>query len=258
MLLAIAVALAPAPVSADAAAMLEAKVIHVDDGDTIDVRVEGRIERVRYIGIDAPEVPHGGVGGERGGEAAARLNVALVGGKRVRLEMDREARDRYGRLLAYVWVGDTMANLEMVRRGYAQTLTIPPNARYEEWFARAEAVAQAARLGLWGDADLAGPTVGGSRRWPGGWRTSRHLLARSPTTDARSGSRCWTCVSRVRVPRDGARRRQRSACRRHALVDDRAGSPVVRPILSRSWAAGPSRRTGATPASCPGCLWEGR
>ncbi len=137
--------------------MHDATVVHVDDGDTIDVQLGDRVERVRYIGMDAPEVPHYGVGGEPGGAEAARLNEALVAGRRVRLEFDCERRDRYGRLLAYVWVGGAMINLEMVRRGYARALTIPPNVRYERWFASAESGARASGLGLWGSGDLEGP-----------------------------------------------------------------------------------------------------
>jgi micrococcal nuclease len=142
----------------------EATVVHVDDGDTIDVWIDGRSERVRYIGIDAPEIAHDGVGGEQGGEAATRLNQALLRGRRVRLEFDRERRDRYGRLLAYVWVGDVMINVEMVRRGYARVLTIPPNVRHARRFARAEAAAQAAHRGLWGEGALDHPTTAPSRR----------------------------------------------------------------------------------------------
>jgi micrococcal nuclease len=133
---------------------LEAIVLHVDDGDTIDVRVDGRVERIRYIGIDAPEVAHEGTSGAQGGEAAARVNRALLGGGHVRLELDQEGRDRYGRLLAYVWTGSTMINLEMVRLGYARALTIPPNVRYARRFARAEASAEQASLGLWGEGAL--------------------------------------------------------------------------------------------------------
>jgi micrococcal nuclease len=128
----------------------EATVVYVDDGDTIDVQIGGHIERVRYIGIDAPEVPHHGQGGTQAGEAAAQLNRTMVDRRRVRLEADVEARDRYGRLLAYVWLGGTMVNLEMVRRGYARALTIPPNLRYARWFIGAEAEARAAGRGLWG------------------------------------------------------------------------------------------------------------
>jgi micrococcal nuclease len=128
-----------------------AVVVHVEDGDTVDVRIGGRAERVRYIGIDAPEIPHHGVGGAPGGAAARRLNEALAAGRQVRLELDQERRDRYGRLLAYVWVGRTMINLEMIRRGYARALSIPPNVRHAAWFARAQAEARAARRGLWAD-----------------------------------------------------------------------------------------------------------
>ena len=133
---------------------LDAIVLHVDDGDTIDVRVDGRIERVRYIGIDAPEVAHEGADGAPGGEAAARVNRSLLRGGRITLELDQEKRDRYGRLLAYVWTGGTMVNLEMVRLGYARALTIPPNVRYARRFARAEAAAKRAQLGLWGEGAL--------------------------------------------------------------------------------------------------------
>lgn len=129
---------------------------YVDDGDTIDVKIGGRLERVRYIGIDAPEVPHHGQGGTPGGEAAAQLNRAMVDRRRVRLETDVEPRDRYGRLLAYVWLGDTMVNLELVRRGYARALTIPPNLRYARWFTGAEAEARAAGRGLWSGGYLEG------------------------------------------------------------------------------------------------------
>ena len=136
----------------------EATVIRVEDGDTIDVRLGDRVERVRYIGMDAPEVPHYGVGGERGAAVAAQLNETLVGSGRVSLEFDRERRDRYGRLLAYVWVGDAMINIEMVRRGYARALTIRPNVRYERWFASAEAEARTSRLGLWASGDREVPS----------------------------------------------------------------------------------------------------
>jgi micrococcal nuclease len=146
-LLLIALAAAGTPA---AAPTQEAAVVYVDDGDTIDVRLGDRVERVRYIGIDAPEIAHDGVGGERGGAAATELNARFVMGRRVGLELDQEIRDRYGRLLAYVWVGPVMVNLEMARQGYARALTIPPNVRYRRLFVRAEAEARAAGRGIWG------------------------------------------------------------------------------------------------------------
>ena len=67
-----------------------------------------------------------------------------MAGKSVRLEFDVQRRDKYGRLLAYVWVADTLVNEELVRRGYAELLTIPPNVRYAERLAEAR---RAARTG---------------------------------------------------------------------------------------------------------------
>src|SRR5262245_30337210 len=103
---------------------LTGTVVHVDDGDTIDVRIAERVERVRYIGVDAPEIAHEPRGrrpgrfGAPGGRDAARLNAALVAHRVVRLELDVKPRDRYGRLLAYVWSDETMINAELLRRGY--------------------------------------------------------------------------------------------------------------------------------------------
>jgi micrococcal nuclease len=67
----------------------------------------------------------------------------------VRLETDVQARDRYGRLLAYVWVGDVMVNAELVRQGYAQVMTVPPNVRHQELFVKLQREAREAGRGLW-------------------------------------------------------------------------------------------------------------
>ncbi len=124
-------------------------VLHVVDGDTIHVQCGARVEKVRYIGIDAPEIHHPIWGEEPGGRAAAALNRRLVGGRHVRLELDVRARDQYGRLLAYVWVGDRMVNAELVRLGYAQVMTVPPNVRHQALFVKLQAEARAAGRGLW-------------------------------------------------------------------------------------------------------------
>ena len=140
-----------------AAASLEATVVHVDDGDTIDVRIGPRTERVRYIGVDAPEIAHEARDGRPfhagtpGGAAAAHVNATLVAGRAVKLELDVEPRDRYGRLLAYVWVGNTMINAELVARGYARAMPIAPNLRYASRFAALESQARTEGLGLWGE-----------------------------------------------------------------------------------------------------------
>jgi micrococcal nuclease len=127
----------------------DGQVVRVVDGDTIRVRIGDHIEKVRYIGVNTPEVHHPTKGEEPGGREATTVNAELVGGKAVRLELDVQSRDRYGRLLAYVWVGDIMVNAELVRRGYAQVMTVPPNVRHQSLFVKLQREAREAGRGLW-------------------------------------------------------------------------------------------------------------
>lgn len=129
-------------------------VVRTVDGDTIYVRLAGGVEKVRYIGVDTPEVHHPTRGEEPGGRAATEVNRRLLGHEPVRLETDVQLRDRYGRLLAYVWVrqpdgGELMVNAELVRRGYAAVMTVPPNVRHAELFRKLAAEAREQRRGLW-------------------------------------------------------------------------------------------------------------
>jgi micrococcal nuclease len=128
-----------------------ARVLRAVDGDTILVAVGGRQERVRYIGVDTPETvkPHTRV--QCFGKRASAANRRLVGGREVRLVADAEARDRYGRLLAYVYrAGDGLfVNEALVRGGYATTLTIAPNVRFADRFAVLARQARDAGRGLW-------------------------------------------------------------------------------------------------------------
>jgi micrococcal nuclease len=128
---------------------LEGTVVRVVDGDTIHVRIGARVEKVRYIGVNTPELHHPTRGEEPGGREALELNRQLTAGKRARLEQDVQQRDRYGRLLAYVWVGDVMVNAELVRRGCAQVMTVPPNVRYQDLFLKLQRDARQAGHGLW-------------------------------------------------------------------------------------------------------------
>ena len=128
----------------------EAKVVRVVDGDTIEADVGGEEEDVRYIGVDTPESVKPGTPVECFALRASHFNEKLVEGKTVRLEYDAEHRDVYGRLLAYVYLGDEFVNAELVRRGFATTLTIPPNTKFAELFARLEREASADERGLWG------------------------------------------------------------------------------------------------------------
>ena len=128
---------------------VEAQVVRVVDGDTIEVVLDGRTEDVRYIGVDTPETVKPGTPVECFGERAARFNESLVGGERVRLQFDRELRDRYGRLLAYVYVGKRLVNAELIRGGYARTLEIEPNTAKAERLSELELAAGQVGRGLW-------------------------------------------------------------------------------------------------------------
>jgi micrococcal nuclease len=126
-----------------------ARVERVVDGDTIVVRIDGRSERVRYIGVDTPESVKPGVRVQCFAKAAAAANRRLVLGRSVRLEYDAEARDRYGRLLAYVWSGDVLVNAELVRLGYGKPLEIAPNLAHAAELRRLAGAARRAGRGLW-------------------------------------------------------------------------------------------------------------
>ena len=128
---------------------VRAEVEEVVDGDTIDVLLDGESIPVRYIGIDTPEAGFSGDGPEPFSRRATERNRRLVEGRTVRLLIGEEPFDRYDRLLAYVFVGDRMVNAELVEAGLAETLTIPPNDRFADRFARLEERARAAGLGIW-------------------------------------------------------------------------------------------------------------
>jgi micrococcal nuclease len=126
-----------------------AHVERVVDGDTIVVRLDGRSERVRYIGVDTPESVKPGVRVQCFAKSAAKENRRLVLGRDVRLSYDAERRDRYGRLLAYVWRGDLLVNAELVRLGYGKPLEIAPNLAHAPQLRELAAGAKRGRRGLW-------------------------------------------------------------------------------------------------------------
>lgn len=125
-------------------------VTRVVDGDTVEVRLDGREEDVRYIGVDTPETVKPDTPVQCFGPQASSFNHRLVEGRQVRLVFGEERRDVYGRLLAYVYLGDRFVNAELVRRGLARTLTIPPNDRFAGRFKALEIAAARAGRGLWG------------------------------------------------------------------------------------------------------------
>jgi micrococcal nuclease len=127
-----------------------AYVMRAVDGDTIEVSLDGRVEDVRYIGVDTPETVKPDTPVQCFGPQASRFNHALVERRRVRLVFGVERRDVYGRLLAYVYLDGHLVNAELIRRGLARTLTIPPNDRFAGRLKRLEMAAARAGRGLWG------------------------------------------------------------------------------------------------------------
>lgn len=123
------------------------QVERIIDGDTI-VLVGG--EKIRYIGIDTPEMSSN----QPFAKEATELNAILVDGREVRLEYDKERTDPFGRTLAYVyvkvWDVEVFVNEYLVRVGYAEVATYPPNVRYRGRFIAAEWRAKDQKLGVWG------------------------------------------------------------------------------------------------------------
>jgi micrococcal nuclease len=129
---------------------VEALVVEVVDGDTARMEISGSAQSVRYIGIDTPESVIPGEPPECFGKRSAALNRSLVEGGRVTLVLGAERRDRYGRLLAYVYLDELLVNAEIIRRGFARTLAIAPNTDFADRFARLQQAAANAGRGLWG------------------------------------------------------------------------------------------------------------
>lgn len=127
------------------------KVTRVVDGDTIIIDYNGTEERIRMIGIDTPESVHPNA--EKNtefGEVASNFTKENLENKYVKLEFDVQERDKYGRLLAYVYLDDVMYNKTLLAEGYAKLATYPPNVKYVDDFKQIQEEAQNNKKGLWG------------------------------------------------------------------------------------------------------------
>lgn len=126
-----------------------AKVTVVIDGDTIEI--EGGA-RVRLIGIDTPETvdPNRPIGCY--GKEASSFTKSQLEGKQIKLEKDISETDKYGRLLRYAWLGDNLFNELLVKEGYSQISTYPPDVKYQEKFLTAQTEARNQNKGLWSNA----------------------------------------------------------------------------------------------------------
>ncbi len=144
------------PLPAD---LVRAPVVRVVDGDTVDVQLDGRVERVRLIGINTPESVDPRRPVECFGVEAAANARAMLDGQVVLLEADpsQSDRDPNGRLLRYLWLADgRLVNLEQIAQGYAFEYTYAAPYRYQDRFRAAERAAREAEAGLWSPATCAG------------------------------------------------------------------------------------------------------
>jgi micrococcal nuclease len=129
----------------------EGVITNVVDGDTVDVTAAGETFRLRYLNIDAPELnSNSGDSAECLAEEAKAVNEDLVLGRAVTIEYDEECKDRYDRLLGFVFRGQRMVNFIMVERGFGRVLLIEPNLSLAEEFQSLEALAQEQSAGIWG------------------------------------------------------------------------------------------------------------
>ena len=129
----------------------EYKVQRVVDGDTLIIEINNVEERVRLIGVDTPESVHPDAKKNVSyGKVASEYTKELVEGKYVGLELDVQERDRYGRLLAYVYINGEMLNERLLMEGHATIATYPPNVKYVEIFKELEQKAKEEEKGMWG------------------------------------------------------------------------------------------------------------
>jgi len=127
------------------------KVLSVTDGDTFRIDYRGVSTPVRMIGIDTPEVNHPSEPVQCYGKEASDKTKEVLAGQEVVLEQDVSETDRYGRILAYVWLNGELINEKLVKEGYAFSSSYPPDVKYQERFNEAEKYARTNNLGLWAD-----------------------------------------------------------------------------------------------------------
>jgi len=131
----------------------QTKIVRVVDGDTV---VAATGEKIRYVGVNTPEIHHPSKKVECFGQEASSKNKELVLEKEVKLVKDTSDKDRYGRLLRFVYVGDVFVNDFLVKNGYANVSTFPPDVKNKSLFLESEKYARVNQLGLWSEANCAG------------------------------------------------------------------------------------------------------
>ena len=123
------------------------KVTRVVDGDTFIINFNDKEDRVRMIGIDTPEITNGK--NHPFGQEAYKFTKKAIEGQKVKLELDTAERDKYGRILAYVYIGDRFINAELLEKGLAQIMTVPPNVKYADEFVKLQKDSREDMVGIW-------------------------------------------------------------------------------------------------------------
>ncbi len=140
---------------ANGAERFDATVTRVVDGDTIVVRFpDGKTDRVRILGVDTPETHKPGTPVQCYGPDAERFTRARLSNRVVSLELDKVSRDRYQRLLAYVYVDGKLFEDELISKGLARVMIIAPNRRHAKRMIAAEVEAKSNDVGLWGNCPI--------------------------------------------------------------------------------------------------------
>ena len=124
------------------------RVAKVIDGDTVELSDK---RKVRYIGINSFEMNDKRLEIKCLAQKASEANRNLVENKEVEMEKDISETDKYGRLLRYLWIEGTMVNEELVRNGWAEVSSFPPDIKYQERFRLEQIKAKLNNLGIWGD-----------------------------------------------------------------------------------------------------------
>lgn len=137
-------------INTDLSDLSEYKVVRVVDGDTFIIDYKGKEERVRLIGIDTPESVHPNESkNTEEGIKTSNYTKERLDGKMIKLELDVQERDKYGRILAYIYVDGNMYNKELLELGYAKLATYPPNVKYVDDFTKLQEEARENKVGIW-------------------------------------------------------------------------------------------------------------
>jgi micrococcal nuclease len=130
---------------------IEISVLEVIDGDTIRAKVNGKEEKIRFLLIDTPEINHSKIDESQPFALdAKKFTKQMLQNGKVEIELDVNERDKYGRILAYVYVNDQSVQEELLKRGLARVAYIfPPNTKYVDRFQQIQKEAQAKEAGIW-------------------------------------------------------------------------------------------------------------